>query len=229
MLLQLADQKYSVTLYSVTLLARMPVDFEFVAGTLCAIKCTYVNTSNLKSCRTNTSPEGYTACVQSDLMLHMLQFKHICDTVSSVCGHRNICKITMARFLDTQQPGFIKDTGTLQNIVPHGKVAVSSQKWCGLTRLSGQVCRYDLKERSLCTQKNIGWFSLLAGMRISPHQLKVSCLKLCNVLLNPVSPVYINSLAAALLNTLMLLGNPCDKKKKKKLSSLCFPPFFNDI
>lgn len=113
MFLQLADQKYSVTLQPVTLFTRAPVDFQFVAGTLCANKCTDRDNSNCKSCRTNTSPEGHTACVRIHRALHKLWLKHVCDTASSGCGHRNVCEPTTARFLDTQQPGFTKDNRSL--------------------------------------------------------------------------------------------------------------------
>lgn len=102
---------------------------------------------------------------------------------------------TIDRFLDTQKPEFTKDIETLQNIIPHGKGgSVKSEmihsywvEWAGLP-----VCS---QRKIFMPAKNIGGFLLLVGMRFSPYQLKVSCLKLGGVLLNPAC---INSLEAAL-------------------------------
>lgn len=57
--------------------------------------------------------------------------------------------------------------------------------------------------------------------------MKVSYLKLCNVLLHPVNPERLNSLAVVLLNTLRLLGNPWDKKVIRAFPML--PSILNDI
>lgn len=154
MLLQLADQKYCVTLES-------PCSQEYLWNlnlqlALCVPSNALAETTAIAKLQDRCFSRG-THCMCADgPCFHMHWLKHICDTASSVCGCINVCEPTMTRFLDTQQPGFTKDTETLQVIIPCGMVAVSSQKLYSLTRLSGQVCRCDLKERPLCIQRILG-------------------------------------------------------------------------